>query len=186
MRLALPAAALALVCTLAGCGSSAPPASTVTAPLATATNPVASAPGTSTPAPGATTRQATAPPATTAPPASSGARTVAPAAGGSGTTHADGGSEPVRTPAAFTIAGGKLTPPGVTVPPFVAIEVSAVATDGKPHVLVLQLPPSTHVLRVPAQGRASLRIAGVRAGRYGITLDGRIAGGIVVGGAGGP
>jgi hypothetical protein len=92
----------------------------------------------------------------------------------------------VRTPAVFTIKGGKLVPPGVTVPPFIAIQVTVVSGDGRAHKVLFATPPSLHTLAVGPNGRATLRLSGMRAGTYGITLDGRVAGGLVVGGDGGP
>ena len=87
-------------------------------------------------------------------------------------------------PAAFTIRGGALTPPQVTVPPRLAIELS-VQADGQSHTLVLDA-PQPQTLRVAPNGRASLRMPGLRAGSYPITLDGRDAGELVVGGEVGP
>ncbi len=181
VRLLLLLGALAAV--VAGCGGSSP-STTAPASVATATNPVARAPDAPQPPPDAT-QPGTGPittddngvtvSSTTAKP------TTTPSSGA-----ANGGSEPVRTPAAFTIKGGKLVPPGITVPPFIAIHVTVVGTDGAAHKLVLQVPPAARTLTIPPHGRASLRLAGLRAGSYGITLDGRVAGGIVVGGDGGP
>ena len=97
-----------------------------------------------------------------------------------------GGEEAVRVPATFTVvAGGRLTPPTITVPPFLAVELSLVAQDGGPHTLVLQTTPP-HRLRVAAGSSAAVRIAGLRAGRYAVTLDGRRAGALVAGGEVGP
>src|SRR6185312_1356459 len=95
-----------------------------------------------------------------------------------------GGSQNVRIPAAFVVApGGRLAPATITVPPFLAVEISLQSADGKPHRLVLQT-PTPHTLAAPAAGRAAVRIAGLRAGRYAVELDGRRAGALVVGGDG--
>lgn len=172
----------ALTVVVAGCGGSA---SSTTAPTPTATNPVASAPDATQPPPDAT--QPGTGPITTEANGVTVSTTPKPAATTpSSATGGKGGSEPVRTPAAFTIKGGKLVPPGITVPPFIAIRVTVVSADGAAHKVVLQVPPSARTLAVPPHGRAALRVAGLRAGSYGITLDGRVAGGIVVGGDGGP
>ena len=98
----------------------------------------------------------------------------------------DGGSQQVRVPASFTVtAGGRLSPPTITVPPFLAVEISVRADDGKPHRIVLQTMPR-HALQVAAGTRAAVRIPGLRAGRYPVTLDGRRAGALVAGGEVGP
>ena len=91
----------------------------------------------------------------------------------------------VRVPAAFAVVAGRLAPPTITVPPFLTVEVSIAATDGKPHRLVLRT-PAPHTLTVAAGGRAAVRIPGLRAGRYAVELDGRAAGAIVAGGDAGP
>lgn len=98
----------------------------------------------------------------------------------------DGGEQAVRVPATFTVtAGGRLRPPTVTVPPFLAVELSLVAQDGRPHTLVLRTtPPRT--LRVAGSERAAVRIPGLRAGRYPVLLDGRRVGALVAGGEVGP
>jgi len=147
-----------------GGGTSAPTAS---APDATAPPPDAAQPGTGP----VTTRRAPAPTRTQ--------------------THAlvpapSGGATNVRIPAAFTVvAGGRLTPATISVPPFLAVEVSLQSVDGKAHRLVLQT-PTPHALAVAAGGRAAVRIPGLRAGRYAVLLDGRRAGALVVGGDAGP
>jgi len=157
-------AALALVA--GGCGDDEP------AP-APATSPVASTPAATAPPPDAT--QPGTGPATVPSPA------PAPAPG-----EPDAGDEePIRVPATFVVRGGRLEPAMVTVPPFLAVEVSLRSDDGRPHRLVVRAPrPAT--LDVPAGGRAVLRLAGLRPGRYPLALDGRSAGALVAGGEAGP
>lgn len=97
-----------------------------------------------------------------------------------------GGAQDVRVPATFTAEpGGRLSPPTVTVPPFLAIEISLRSNDGRPHRLEVRTAP-VHVLRVPAGGRVAIRIAGLRAGRYTVLLDGRRAAALLAGGDAGP
>jgi hypothetical protein len=176
--------ALALLATVAtaGCGGG----STGTGP---AGEPTASAPEATAPPSDATQ------PGTTAvtPPTTTGRTPVAPAhkhrsggAGGGGETGDGGGEQAVRVPASFTVtAGGRLVPSTITVPPFLAVELSIVASDGKPHRLLLRTTPP-HALRVGAGARAAVRIRGLRAGRYAVMLDGRRAGALVAGGEVGP
>lgn len=150
-----------------GAGTSAQP--TASAPEATAPPPDATQPGTT----------AVTPPPQTTPPQT---------AGGEG--DANGGAsdeqQPVRVPASFVVAaGGRLTPPVITVPPLLAVEISVRADDGTAHVLVLRT-PTPQRLDVAAGERAAVRIPGLRAGRYPVTLDGRRAGALVAGGEVGP
>jgi hypothetical protein len=46
--------------------------------------------------------------------------------------------------------------------------------------------PVLHTLAVPASGRASIRIPGLRAGQYQIEVDGSVGGSLVIGGEPGP
>ena len=171
-RLIAPAALTALVIALAGCGggNTGPGAST---------NPTASAPDATAPPTDATqpgTAPATPPPATTTAPAETQP---------SGDADS-GGEQQVRVPASFVVTqSGRLTPQTITVPPFLAVEISIRSDDGRSHTLVLQT-PQPHTLQVAAGKRAAVRIAGLRAGRYPVTLDGGHAGALVAGGEVGP
>jgi hypothetical protein len=82
-------------------------------------------------------------------------------------------------------AGGKLTPPLITVPAFLAVQFSVVSGDGQSHHVVLKT-PALHTLTVAAHGRASIRIPGLRAGQYQIEVDGSAGGSLVIGGEPGP
>lgn len=169
------ATAVALLAALAlgACGGG----STGTGPAGepTASAPEATAPPTDATQPGTT---AVTPPATTTPAQTQTAPEDRSAGGG--------GEEAVRVPASYAVtAPGQLAPPTITVPPFLAVELSLVAQDGRSHTLVLQTtPPRT--LRVAAGARRAVRIPGLRAGRYAVMLDGRRAGALVAGGEVGP
>jgi hypothetical protein len=161
---------LAIVASACGGGNTGPGAST---------NPTASAPDATAP-PTDATQPGTAP--TTTPPATSTAPAEIQPSGDAG----DGGEQAVRVPASFVVTqSGRLTPPTITVPPFLAVEISIRSDDGRPHTLVLQT-AQPHTLQVAAGQRAAVRIAGLRAGRYAVTLDGRRAGALVAGGEVGP
>jgi hypothetical protein len=169
----LTAVAVLATVTASACGGGNTGTGTVGEPTASA--PEATAPPADATQPGTT---AVTPPATTP---------TEPAEDeGDGGASRGGGEQAVRVPATFTVtADGRLRPPTVTVPPFLAVEVSLAAQDGKPHTLVLQTaPPRT--LHIAAGQRAAVRIAGLRAGRYPVRLDGRRAGALVVGGEVGP
>ncbi len=131
------------------------------------TNPTASAPDAKAPPPDAT---------------QPGTDQVAPPAG---TEPGAGDEVPVRVPAAFVARDGVLAPRTITVPPFLAVELSIVAADGSAHRLVLRT-PTPRTLTVAAGERAALQVPGLRAGRYVVELDGRPAGALVAGGEVGP
>jgi len=168
------ATALLAALALSACGGG----STGTGP---AGGPTASAPEATAPPADATQPGTT---AVTPPPTTPTETTPADESGGG--PDAGGGEQAVRVPATFTVtAGGRLTPPAITVPAFLAVELSLVAQDGRPHTLVLRTtPPRT--LHAAAGARAAVRIPGLRAGRYPVLLDGRRAGALVAGGEVGP
>jgi hypothetical protein len=102
------------------------------------------------------------------------------------TSEPDAGDEqPIRVPATFAAIDGRLEPTTVTVPPFLAIEVSVRSDDGRSHRLVVRA-PRPRTLAVAAGELAVVRIAGLRAGRYAVELDGRRAATLIVGGEVGP
>jgi hypothetical protein len=89
-------------------------------------------------------------------------------------------------PATFKIVnGGQLSPKLVTAPAFLAVQLTVSSSDGKAHQIVLRT-PTPHTLSVPANGRASVQIAGLKAGEYRLEVDGTTRGGLVIGGEPGP
>lgn len=131
--------------------------------------------------PSITSPQATAkdapPPPTDIPTEPAAPSTTAP------TTPAD--AEPIFAPAQFRLRGGRLTPPTITVPAFIAVEVSVANADARAHVLAVRT-DRAYTLRVGPRRRAILRVAGRRAGRAPVTVDGRPAGALEFGGEPGP
>jgi hypothetical protein len=92
----------------------------------------------------------------------------------------------VRLPASFTItARGSLSPLSVSAPPGVTIDLSLSSGDGHAHQAVLGTTPP-RPLAVPAGGRATLTLRGLKAGRYELKVDGATAGALVVGAQPGP
>jgi hypothetical protein len=143
-----------------------------------------SGPGTVQPT--ASAPDATAPPADATQPGTGPVTPAAPTPTQTETRSSGGSEQTVRVPASFVATGGgRLTPPTITVPPFLAVEISLRSADARAHRLVLQT-PAPHALEVAAGGRAAVRIPGLRAGRYRVTLDGRRAGALVAGGEVGP
>jgi hypothetical protein len=135
---------------------------------------------------------ATAPPAAaavpqTAPTSPGNVQGTAPPPGAStdtGTTP----SEPNRVPATFIFTRpGRVDPAAVTIPPFVRVQLTLASRDGRAHALALRSDGRTYTLRVPAGGRASTSIPGLRAGRYRLSPVGGGPGAtLIVGGQVGP
>jgi hypothetical protein len=89
-----------------------------------------------------------------------------------------GDEEAIRVPATFVIEGAKVTPLAVAVPPFLPIELTVTAKDGRPHDVTVRGVPSLTV-RLAAGGTASRRIGGLKAGEYAIVVDGRDSGSVL-------
>jgi hypothetical protein len=91
-----------------------------------------------------------------------------------------------RLPATYTILrGGSLSPPTITVPAQIPVQVTVISGDGRSHRVLLRT-PTTYVLAVPAHGRAGVLITGPKTGRYPLDVDGTARGLLVIGGAPGP
>jgi hypothetical protein len=89
-------------------------------------------------------------------------------------------------PATFTVGpGDAVTPPSVSSPAFLAIQLTVISGDGKAHRVLLRT-PTPHSLAVPAGGRASIIIPGQRAGTYPLSVDGTDRATLQIGGEPGP
>jgi hypothetical protein len=167
---------------IGGCGSStkpttshSTPASTA-APAATGTTPTTPATTTSSAATGTTSTQAGG--------SSGSARGSAQGSQGSGS--ASGGAASIRVPATFVIgAGGRLSPSTVSSPAFLAVQLTLSSRDGRNHRVEIRAPGLTSLF-VPANGRATIRLRGLRAGRYPLKVDGATRGALLIGGEPGP
>ncbi len=165
--------AVGVICLLlAGCGGSkhSAPASTTATTSSTST---------STTAASSTSAQQT-------PASSQSSPAQATSTAASSSSRSPGGSTNVRVPATFVIrTGGRLVPASVSAPAFLAVQLSVVAVDGRPHRVVLKT-PVPHVLNVPVRGRAAVLVPGLRAGQYEIDVDGAARGMLLIGGEPGP
>jgi hypothetical protein len=124
-------------------------------------------------APLATAPSATAPPPDATSPPPSVPKTV------------PGGSEPVRIDATFTLRNGRLTPPTVSTPAFLAVQVSVRNADAVAHVVVVRTGREFR-LAVGPRRRVTRLVGGQRAGTYPVLVDGRRRGALVFGGEPGP
>jgi hypothetical protein len=105
---------------------------------------------------------------------------------GTSVKHPAGGSAKARVPATFTVrASGSVSPTSVSAPAFLAVELTVISGDGRPHRVVVQT-PGKRALSVPANGRASVLLPGLKAGDYAVELDGAPRAKLVIGGEPGP
>jgi hypothetical protein len=118
--------------------------------------------------------------ASTATPAPPGATTTGESQPGGG-----GDEQGTRVPAAFQLRGGKLQPNRVSVPAFLAAEVTVASRDARPHAVQVKVGKG-YSLQVPPHGAASTRVPGQKAGRFAVLVDGRAAAFLVWGGEPGP
>lgn len=149
--------------------------------------------GNGTTEPTASAPEATAPPAdatqpgtgTTTTPAQT--ETLPSYRGQRGTTGLDGARN-VRVPAVFTVVGRRLQPSTITVPPFLAIQLTLRASDRERHRLILLTPEGLALDMGAEQRKVSLLLPGQRAGRYKVRLDyeAKPVATLVVGGEVGP
>ncbi|HEY5244490.1 MAG TPA: hypothetical protein VIJ60_02395 [Acidimicrobiales bacterium] len=92
----------------------------------------------------------------------------------------------VRIPAAFVIgAGGAVTPPLISAPANVTIELQLHNQDAKAHRVTLSVPHFGSVA-VPAHGTTTTDVTGVPKGTFRLLIDGAPKARIVVGAVPGP
>lgn len=174
-RAAALACAAALGLGAAGCGGDDEPGSAATTTAA------------ATPTQTLTTEEnwvtvETGPTATTGLPKGGGT----PEGGGESGEGGAGDEEAARVPVTLTAAGSSLSPTTVTIPAFLAIDVTINAT-GAPQTVMIGA-PGGGTLEVPAGQRASKRLAGLKPGSYLVTTrsGGRAVLRVVSGGDPGP
>jgi hypothetical protein len=85
----------------------------------------------------------------------------------------------------FVLAGGKLRPATVSVPPFIAIELTIVSPASTAQSVVLATRPPRRIAVAP-HGSARVTLKGIARGSYRLTVSGRAAGTLVVGSEPGP
>jgi hypothetical protein len=89
-----------------------------------------------------------------------------------------GDEQPNVVPATFQIEDDFADPADVAVPAFFTIRVTGVSADGKVHTIGFQ----GQSAKVPAGGKASFDVEGLKAGVYPVTIDGRAGGATITAG----
>ena len=79
-----------------------------------------------------------------------------------------------------------VSPPTVSAPAFLAVQLTGVSGDGQTHTVVVELPGKRQTLSVPAHGRASVLLPGLKAGDYVVEIDGKPLAKLLIGGEPGP
>ena len=79
---------------------------------------------------------------------------------------------PARVPVVITFRAGGPTPRRLRIPAFLALELTGVSQDRRPHTLVL-FADRRYRVAVPPGGQASTSVPGLKPGRYSISADGR-------------
>jgi hypothetical protein len=80
-----------------------------------------------------------------------------------------GDEEPIRSPAEFTGKGGRIQPPSIGVPPFIAVMVTLRSSDSRAYTLKV----AGHTLKAAPRSSASVSLPGIRPGkRYVATIPG--------------
>jgi hypothetical protein len=97
-----------------------------------------------------------------------------------------GGSSNARVPATFTVRASGVSPATVSAPAFLAVALTVVSGDGKRHAVEVVLPSGRRQLNIPANGRASTLIPGLKAGTYAVDIDGKPRAVLLIGDEPGP
>jgi hypothetical protein len=93
-----------------------------------------------------------------------------------GASAAPGGDEePIRVPATFSLDGGRLAPPVVSVPAFLTVRVSVVGHDERAHRVTAQTDHGARTFEVPPGGSGGVTVPGMKRGTYRVTVDGASA-----------
>jgi hypothetical protein len=94
-------------------------------------------------------------------------------------------AQPVRVPVRFELAAGRLRPPTISVPAFIAIELTIVSRGGRTSTAVLATKPARRIA-IPAGGHARVTLKGIPRGSYRLTVPGSGSATLVVGSEPGP
>ena len=88
-------------------------------------------------------------------------------------------------PAIFSLKAGKLTPSNVSVPAFLAAEVTVTSTDPSPHTVVVKVGKG-YTFSVAPRGSGTVKVPGQKNGKYQVLVDGKPGGTLTWGGEPGP
>jgi hypothetical protein len=96
-----------------------------------------------------------------------------------------GDEQGTRVPAIFSLKAGRLTPPNVGIPTFIAAQVTVTSTDARAHSVVVKVGKG-YTFSVPARGSGTTRVPGQKTGKFQVLVDGKPAGSLTWGSEPGP
>jgi hypothetical protein len=102
-----------------------------------------------------------------------------------GQTSSTGGTRSARVPAIFTLKGGRLTPPTISIPAFLAAQVTVTTTEAGAHSVMVKAGKG-YTFTVPARGSGTVKVPGQKAGNVQVLVDGKALGTLSWGGEPGP
>ena len=96
-----------------------------------------------------------------------------------------GDEQGTRVPAIFSLKRGRLTPPNVGIPTFIAAQVTVTSTDARAHTVVVKV-GNGYTFSVRPRGSGTTRVPGQKAGKFQVLVDGKPAGSLTWGTEPGP
>jgi hypothetical protein len=96
-----------------------------------------------------------------------------------------GDEQGTRVPAIFSLKAGRLTPPNIGIPTFIAAQVTVTSTDARAHTVVVKVGKG-YTFSVSPRGSGTTRVPGQKAGKFQVLVDGKPAGSLTWGTGPGP
>jgi len=96
-----------------------------------------------------------------------------------------GDEQGTRVPAIFSLKAGRLTPPNIGIPTFIAAQVTVTSTDARAHTVVVKVGKG-YTFSVSPRGSGTTRVPGQKAGKFQVLVDGKPAGSLTWGTEPGP
>jgi hypothetical protein len=98
-----------------------------------------------------------------------------------GASAAPGGDEePIRVPATFSLTGGRLDPPTISVPAFLTVRLAVTGHDESAHRVAARTDHGVRTFDVPPGGSGAVTLTGMKRGTYRVSVDGGAATGKLV------
>jgi len=96
-----------------------------------------------------------------------------------------GDEQGTRVPAIFSLKAGRLTPPNIGIPTFIAAQVTVTSTDARAHTVVVKVGKG-YTFSVPPRGSGTTKVPGQKTGKFQVLVDGKPAGTLTWGTEPGP